>query len=581
MKKSTFNLSHMHSTTLDAGYLVPILLQETIPNDSFKIGMNSFIRATPMLAPLMHKVNFYTQYWYVPYRLLWEDWQEFITSTDLAGANLTFPTIKAPAEGGFQVGSIHDYFGFPINQPDIEVSAMPYRAMAMIWNTRYRDEDLQTEVPLSLEGGLDTTTSTSLLSPSWKRDYFTLSRNSTQRGSEISVPIIESSGSNGQFWHIVFEPLVMSVPKGATPPTESVYTGSAQVSSIYSGLTSCPIAPPIVPSVPVVNPVNFNVGDVISTPNLFINGLSRDFYWCFKVVSKQLEQGENQVQGYTQNSIKAGMFLSGIVSRGCELSVSGRIVYHSSSLSTSGQLDVRDLRLAGALQRFQEKSLKWGNRYEEFIQREFGIKPKDSRIQRPEYLGGGKSILQISEVLQTAEATDSGVGTMRGHGVASMNQRPIRFTAPEHGLIIGLMSIRPEPVYTQGIHREWLKRTPIDFFLPELANIGMQEVYTQELYATKDNKGTIFGYNDRYQEYRYRAPKVTGEFRTGNYDYWTMARQFQEQPVLNGSFIDMASSSAAFKRPFAEQTQHNFLAMLRNIVIARRPIPKRAKSILK
>ncbi len=216
MKKSKFNLTHMHSTTLDMGYLVPFCLLDCLPNDSYSISMNSFIRAQPMLAPLMHEVRFFTQYWYVPYRLLWDDWEQFITGGEaltsapafptikapadkgfatgsladyfgfptnqpnievsampFGGEALTsapaFPTIKAPADKGFATGSLADYFGFPTNQPNIEVSAMPFRAMAEIWNTRYRDEDLQDEIAISYDSNVDTTTSTSLLSPSWTK----------------------------------------------------------------------------------------------------------------------------------------------------------------------------------------------------------------------------------------------------------------------------------------------------------------------------------------------------------------------------------------------------------------------------
>lgn len=190
-------------------------------------------------------------------------------------------------------------------------------------------------------------------------------------------------------------------------------------------------------------------------------------------------------------------------------------------------------------------------------------------------------MLSISEVLQTAEGTDTGVGTMRGHGVGSLKNRRIKFKSPEHGVIIGLVSIRPEPVYTQGIDKEWLKRSRLDFYTPELADVGMQEIMQQEIFATADNASIIFGYTEKYQEYRYMPPKVTGEFRTGNYNFWNMARVFANPPSLSGEFVSMASSVESFKRPFAERTQHSYLMMLRNEIFAYRAIAKRARNILK
>lgn len=548
MKKSKFNLTHMHSTTLDMGYLVPFCLLDCLPNDSYSISMNSFIRAQPMLAPLMHEVRFFTQYWYVPYRLLWDDWEQFITGGEALTSAPAFPTIKAPADKGFATGSLADYFGFPTNQPNIEVSAMPFRAMAEIWNTRYRDEDLQDEIAISYDSNVDTTTSTSLLSPSWTKDYFTTARSTTQRGNQISVPIFSSAGGEDSKFeqYDMIGVLLKKVDEEGYWTCNDVKSKLSNWETFLSALKSATVSN--------------------GMSKIIVNGVT------FQVVGDSTKFVPKVVTGSSAGEV---------IQRSCsEKGVSNFIINTKSSVSTAS-LDVRDLRMASALQRYQERSLLWGNRYEEFIQREFGMKPRDARIQRPEYLGGSKSILQISEVLQTAEGQDTGVGTMRGHGVASMRQRNIRFRCPEHGLIIGLMSIRPRSVYTQGINRAWLKRSRLDFYTPELANIGMQEVMQQELYATADNKDVIFGYQNRYDEYRFHKPVVTGEFRTTALNHWNLARNFEAAPVLNSSFIDMASSVKTFKRPFAEQTQHSFLAMIRNNIVAYRPIPKKAKNILK
>lgn len=612
MRKSKFNLTHLHSTTLDMGYLVPICLLDCLPNDSFRISLSSFIRAQPMLSPLMHEVFLYTQYWFVPYRLLWDNWEAFITGGNDGLETPPFPIVKAP-DGGFQTGSLADYFGFPINQGGIEVSAMPFRAMAEIWNTRYRDEDLQTDVPVVYADGLDEETNVSLLSPAWRKDYFTTARGSTQRGAEISVPV--SVGGSGAKTHLRYSIRVDFVATGlsninrrdwyyfsksgtAENPTTQGFQGEnawreisrRKILEKTNDLTT--IASAHLPADTDVLPWSYtftseDLKTIVFDDFVVYESSNKDggvWKWTdvttsFGVSSIKITYTAKSVQDGSQTAVQI-VNLGSVLGNWASYNVGAEVKAPAVS-GQVGSLDIRDLRVASALQRYQERSLKYGNRYEEFIQREFGIKPRDSRIQRPEYLGGSKSVLQISEVLQTAEGTDTGVGTMRGHGVAGMRQRPIRFTCPEHGLILGLLSIRPAPVYTQGIDRAWLKRTKLDFFVPELANIGMQEVFQQEIFATKDNKNMIFGYQDRYNEYRSMRPRVTGEFRTSQLSYWNIARHFEQAPFLNDNFVNMAFSTQTFKRPFAVQNQHAFLAMIRNNIRAYRPIPKVAKNILK
>ena len=662
MKRSKFNLTHTHSTTADAGQLIPFLLQPTLPGDRFRIGLKNFIRCQPMVAPLMHEVYFYTQYWYVPYRILWDNWEDFITGGEDLSSSPAFPYVSAPS-GGWQPGSLADYFGFPIKQAGIEVSAMPFRAYAEIWNNRYRDEDLQTDVGIVYTDGKDSRTNTDILSPSWKRDYFTLARPWTQRGADILVPI--SAGSDHDSSGVVHEhkfsfkfalrsaEVLAQVNGGETISRSEAFNGATvwdsdvKVGPItydegISGVTCDDFSAAYLTSpwtadryyyVPLMKDYQTNLGNetqisVTQDDFSFLNDVNysflndyeqgKPFYYAGRIsftmvinrAYKDGTAGERYIHYVNVPLIAVNLVLqsdnvvdkAGSFTKPTEWSLytetnsrpvcpgkfyrqlltpSADVTWWQ-SFSQSGSVSVRDLRASSALQRYAERSLKFGNRYEEFIQREFGVKPRDSRIQRPEYLGGGRGILNISEVLQTAEGTDTSVGTMRGHGIASVAQRPIRFKSPEHGIIIGLLSIRPKAVYTQGIEREFLKRSRLDFFTPELANIGMQEVLTQELFATSANKNSIFGYSDRYQEYRYHKPLVTGEFRD-TLNYWNMARIFDNAPNLNDEFINMEYSSEVFKRPFAVQDQsyHSFLIMLENVIHAWRPIPKRAKDILK
>lgn len=483
MKKlNKFYLSHDHSTTLDMGALVPFCIIDTLPNDRFRISVDSFIRAQPMLAPLMHKVDIKTEFWFVPSRILWEDWENFITGGISGVETPEFPKVTLNST----VGSLANYFGLPIAN-SLEVSALPFRAYNEIINTRYLDEDIDTLLPQSYASGADTTSNTTLQYRRWAKDYFTTSRASTQRGNDVSIPL---SG-------------------------DGALVADGNMTSTTGGLY------------------------------FYGNNDHQDF------LGDGLDAGPGENHPYTY---KSGIKLD----------------------NQSLTVNVRDLRLASAIQRYQERSLRYGNRYEEYLASEFGLAPRDSRIQRPEYLGGSSSVLQISEVLQTAEAENTGVGTMRGHGVGGIRQKPIRFKCPEHGFIIGLMTIAPRAVYTQGINKHWRKFTRLDYFTKELSTIGMQEVYQSELFFNGSNYQTIFGYQDRDAEYRQIPNRVTGEF-IDTLDYWNLARKFEQAPVLNSDFLKMNPS----KRVFAEQTQHSFLAMIRNKVKSYRVVPKYARNILK
>nr|WNN13184.1 MAG: major capsid protein [Microvirus sp.] len=556
----------------------------------------------------MHEVKFYTQYWFVPNRLIWDDWEQFITGGGDLTAAPAFPVLKAGTK--FEVGSLGDYFGFPTGVDVGGISVLPFRAYAEIWNTRYRDEDLQSEIGISYDSGEDNATSLKLMSPSWKRDYFTTSRPFTQRGPQISVPVytdvptqdtrsvvssfyVQSNrvvyGNRSIDYHLIVTNKQLDTTKFASLMSKISALSSIGVTVAVSPGSyfwlPCPIegvsdlkvlmyCSDVVQGSITGNSLTISTqayapgitsGSCSSPAPTFINSAAKvgdfdGFYAGYKNGKVAMPLTDAPC-GYT---VTSGNF---------------RFVLNQPG-QLAGSVNIRDLRASSALQRYAERSLVWGNRYEEFIQREFGIKPRDSRIQRPEYLGGGSGTLQISEVLQTAEGQDTGVGTMRGHGLAGVYQRPIKFRAPEHGIVIGLISIRPKPVYTQGVPREFLKKSRLDFFTPELANIGMQEVLERELYFTPSNVNSIFGYSDRYQEYRYNMPKVTGEFRT-TLSFWNMARHFDAPPVLNSSFIDMSSSQKAFYRPFSSQTTHQFLMMLRNNIRAYRPVPKHARNILK
>lgn len=596
MKKSKFNLSHDASLTASMGKLIPFMCLDCLPNDSHRFKLQSFVRAQPMLAPLMHRVNLYAQYWFVPYRLLWNDWETFITGGNDGNedSGLVFPTVKVTPT----TSSLADYFGLPVNGKELEVSAMPFRAYAEIWNSRYRDEDLQGEVGVVYDGGVDEATNTDLLNCSWAKDRFTISRPYTQRGSQISVPV-DSLHVTGTGMRLVSSDITASILN--FPFTFIAYqnntSGPAKRTITVDYFQFTANSSFLADSVRLNNSTfSFNVDYVSSswsgkdvpgttyTPGVWTLTYSNALYGTLVVKSTtsnifgRYSSGRPSSLTVVLNVNSLTALESGDASTTAvwDSKTSPTInVKYNVSTSTSS-INIRDLRVASQIQRYQERSLQYGNRYEEFIQREFGIKPRDSRIQRPEYLGGGSSVLQISEVLQTAEGENTGVGTMRGHGVSAFSTRGVRFRAPEHGVIIGLLSIRPHGVYTQGVEKFWRKFSKFDYYTPELASVGMQEIWQSELYANGENFDTVFGYEGRYDEYRKLPNRVSGEFRD-LLDYWNLARKFDEPPVLNGDFITMNPS----KRIFAEQTQDSFLIMLRNSISSFRCVPKVAKNLLR
>lgn len=229
--------------------------------------------------------------------------------------------------------------------------------------------------------------------------------------------------------------------------------------------------------------------------------------------------------------------------------------------------NIIDVRRAFALQRYQEARAQYGSRYTEYL-RYLGVNPQDSRLQRPEFLGGGKQTISFSEVLKTGAADDPAepIGTMKGHGIAALRSNRYRYFCQEHGYILSLMSVRPKTMYIDGLPKTWTKRTKEEYFQKELELIGQQEIYQREVYADGSaNDAEIFGYNDRYSEYRYGYSGVRAEFRN-LLDYWHLARKFASAPTLNQSFVECDPT----KRIFAEQTQHSLWCMLNHNIKARR-----------
>lgn len=473
--RSVFNLSYEKKLTCDMGELIPVMCDEVVPGDIFEIGNEVVIRLQPMVAPILHEINCFIHYFFVPYRLLWDDWEDFISGGDDGEFTATLPTWNPSGTGKNDIGTLWDYLGFPI---DVDATpypmAFPQYAYNFIYNEYYRDETQIAEVPLTNED---------LLLRAWEKDYFTSALPWQQRGTAPALPI---TGTSAAVW------------------AAATWGTSGSISNIG---------------------VSTGVGD-------------------------------NKVYGQTTATRD---------------NLAGAMAANTVDLSTAVTFDVADLRLAFQIQKWMERNARAGARYTEFLTSHFGVSPRDDRLQRPEYIGGSRTGVIISEVLQTS-STDltSPQGNLAGHGITANKSYVAKYRANEFGLIMGIMSIMPRTAYQQGIDRQWLRETKYDFYFPEFANLSEQAIRLVELYATNTpaNNIKLFGYQGRYDEMRVKRNMVCGEMRD-SLDYWHMGRIFGSEPELNQAFIECVPD----KRVFAVQDEDSCICNVANLIKAIRPLP--------
>lgn len=491
MKRNKFSLSNYKLFSANMGTLVPVGMYEALPGDTIQQATSVLVRCAPLVTPPMHPVHVRIHHWFVPYRLIWNDWENFITGGPDGLNASVFPTITHGGGTGLAVGSLGDYLGLTPGVNNLVGSALPFRAYALIWNEFYRDQDLETALTIDLTDGADTTTNVALQRVAWEKDYFTSSRPWEQKGPSITIPL------------------------GTDAP---IYGKNMPFSAAASGN-------------------NFpQVRDAIgSSANL-----------------RTLVADSTLVYG---NSSASG---------------TGEL---RTDLTQASAVTVNVLREALALQRFEEARARYGSRYTEYL-RYLGVRSSDARLQRPEYLGGGKQTIQFSEVLQTAEGTNP-VGTLRGHGISAMRSNRYRRFFEEHGVVISLMSVRPKTMYVQGIPRHWSRTSKEDFWQRELETIGQQAVLNKEVYAAHATPNGTFGYQDRYDEYRRAESTIAGEFRSSVLDDWHFARIFASDPALNATFV----SCDPPERPFASTSNDVLYCMARHSIQARRLLQRTGRSL--
>lgn len=482
MRRYKHSLSHYKLVSCDMGELVPVGCFEVLPGDSIQQATSALVRASPLLAPVMHPVSVRIHHWFVPNRLVWDDWENFITGgSDGEGDGAVFPTITKNVTGG----TLLDYLGAPpfnyTAGATLPISALPLRCYVKIYNEFYRDQDLVTPLTLDTTSGPDTTTADTMQYIAWEKDYFTSARPWPQKGPEVTLPL------------------------GTTAPVQST-------------------------------------GDIPTWTN-----------------------GTNP--GLILSTVNASGSPSWTVAPTATASVRFNNPELEADLSSATAVDVNTVRRAFALQRYQEARSLYGSRYTEYL-RYLGVRSSDARLQRPEYLGGGKQTISFTEVLQTAPTTsgnEAGVADMKGHGIAAMRSRRYRRFFEEHGHVVSLMSIRPRSMYANGLDRMWSRSTKEDYWQKELEDIGQQEVYNKEVYAGDSAPGDVFGYQDRYSEYRMVPSKVHADFRSTLND-WHFARVFGSDQTLNGAFVTCEPSQA----PFAASSADTMWIMVRHGIQARR-----------
>lgn len=476
-KKNKFDLSHDVKLSFNMGELIPVLTQEVIPGDSFRVRSEIMMRLSPLIAPVMHKVDVYCHYFFVPNRLVWDEWEDFITGGEDGTATPVAPYYAMSyldTAGYISKGQLSDYLGLPpVTSPtvDLNVSALPFRAYTTIYNEYYRDQNLISPATVPLTSGSQTGVGPlALRIRAWEKDYFTSALPFAQKGDPVTIPGSAVYKDTSDVW-----------------PTAGVSAGQLFLNS--SGRLDATVPPTVSTTGRIENLEDINI-------------------------------------------------------------------------------DINDLRRSNALQKWLEKAARGGSRYAEQMLSMFGIRSSDARLQRPEYLGGGKQHIMISEVLQTGETNTTPQGTMAGHGLSVGATNQFSKTFEEHGFVMGIVSVLPRTAYQEGIDRKWTRFDKFDYYWPDFAHLGEQEVKNKEIFYD-GGAGTTpeetFGYQARYAEYKHSQSRVAGDFRD-TLNFYHMGRIFGSEPTLGLNFVNADPTD----RIFADQTSgdklwcqihHNFQAL--------------------
>ena len=480
--RSSFNRSHGHKTTFDAGFLVPFYIDEVLPGDTFNCRAHLFARLATPIVPMMDNMYLETFYFAVPIRLLWNNWERFNGAQDDPGDSTDFliPEIVPPA-GGWQAETLSDYFGLPTKVSGLTgICSFWHRAYNLIWNEWFRDQNLQESLIVPKDDGPDNDDWFKLMRRGKRHDYFTSALPWPQKGPGVEIPIGSMAPISGTI-------------------TTSLLGNNSDIMfrAAASGVSS---KAQVVNTAPY--PINF-----ATAPSSGLN------YLRFGTAA-----GQVGIDATSTFDLQA-------------------------DLSAASAVTINSLRQAFQLQKMFERDARGGTRYTEIVRSHFGVVSPDARLQRPEFLGGSSHRVIVNPVAQT-NSTDatSPQGNLAAFGLVSDSSGGFVKSFVEHCVIIGLVNVRADLTYQQGIPRMFSRRTRYDFYWPSFAHLGEQAVLNKEIYAqgtAEDDE--VFGYQERWAEYRYFPSQITGKFRSNfdqPLDLWHLAQYFENKPTLSSEFIE-------------------------------------------